>query len=97
MRKAQWKRKKEEKNEFKTFDPAKKLIDEFVGEFGTVIYRNIQTKKFELPYCIMDPEDFEKFEDAGGHDDKCTDVVGKAAQIALKLILDEGLVVLPKK
>jgi len=45
----------------------------------------------------MDPEDFEKFEDAGGHDDKCTDVVGKAAQIALKLILDEGLVVLPKK
>jgi len=28
--------------------------------------------------------------------DKCTDVVGKAAQIAVKLILDEGLVDLPK-
>jgi hypothetical protein len=28
--------------------------------------------------------------------DKCTDVVGRASRIAVKLILDEGLVDLPK-
>jgi len=86
-----------ERIRFKTFGLAKKLIDEFVSEFGTVICRDIQTKKFAKSYYIRDPGDFEKFEDAGGHDDKCTDVVGKPAQMAVKLILDEILVVLCKR
>lgn len=81
-----------ERIQFKTFDLAKRLIDEFVREFGSIICRDIQTKKFGRPYYIRDPEDFEKFEEAGGHVDNCTDVVGKAAQMAVKLILDEGLV-----
>jgi C_GCAxxG_C_C family probable redox protein len=81
-----------ERIRFKSFDLAKKIIDRFIGEFGTIICRDIQTVKFGRPYYLRDPEDFKKFEEAGGHDDKCTDVVGKAAQIAVKLILDEGLV-----
>ncbi len=86
-----------ERIRFKSFDLAKKLIDEFVREFGTIICRDIQTIKFGRPYYIRDLEDFNKFEEAGGHDDKCTDVVGKAAKMAVKLILDEDLVALPKK
>ena len=86
----------DERIRFKSFDLAKKLLDKFLLEFGTIICRDIQTNKFGRPYYLRDQEDFNKFEEAGGHDDKCTDVVGKAAQMAVKLILDEGLVALPK-
>ncbi len=85
-----------ERIRFESYDLAKKLIDEFIREFGTIICRDIQTLKFGRPYYIKDPEDFNKFEKAGGHHDKCTDVVGKAAQMAVRLILDCGLVTLPK-
>jgi len=84
-----------ERVRFRSFDLAKQLADEFIREFGTIICRDIQIKKFGRPYYLRDPEDFNKFEEAGGHDDKCTDVVGKAAQMAVKIILDEGLV--PRK
>lgn len=85
-----------ERVRFKSFALARKLLEEYVRELGSIICRDIQTIRFGRPYYIADPEDFEKFEEAGGHKDKCTDVVGKAAQIAVKLILDEGLVGLPK-
>ena len=85
-----------ERVRFKSFALARKLLEEYVRELGSIICRDIQTIRFGRPYYIADPEDFEKFEEAGGHEDKCTDVVGKAAQVAVKLILDEGLVDLPK-
>ena len=81
-----------ERIRFKSYDLAKKLIDEFIREFGTIICRDIQTIKFGRPYYIKDPEDFNRFEAAGGHHDKCPDVVGKAAQMTVRLILDQGLV-----
>jgi hypothetical protein len=82
---------------FKSFTLARKFLQEYVDELGSIICRDIQTIRFGRPYYIADLDDFEKFEEAGGHVDKCTDVVGKAAQIAVKLILDEGLVGLPKR
>jgi C_GCAxxG_C_C family probable redox protein len=76
----------------KSFDLAKKLADRFIEEFGTIICRDIQAKIFGRAYYLRDPEEFNKFEEAGAHRDKCPDVVGKAAQMAVKIILDEGLV-----
>lgn len=79
----------------KSYNLVKKLIDEFLREFGTIICRrDIQMKKFGRSYYIRDSEDRIKFEEAGAHDDKCTDVVGKGAQMAVKIILDEGLAAL---
>jgi C_GCAxxG_C_C family probable redox protein len=86
-----------ERVRFRSFALARKLLEAYVRELGSIICRDIQTIRFGRPYYIADPEDFEKFEEAGGHVDKCTDVVGKAAQIAVELILDEGLVDLPGK
>jgi C_GCAxxG_C_C family probable redox protein len=86
-----------EKVRFKSFALARKFQEEYIREFGTIICRDIQTRLFGRPYYIADPSDLEKFEAAGAHMDKCTTVVGKAAQLAVKLILDEGLVELPKK
>ena len=86
-----------EKIRFKTYALARKFLELYVKELGSVICRDIQTLRFGRPYYIADMDDFGKFEEAGGHVDKCTDVVGKASQLAVKFILDEGLVGLPKK
>ena len=85
-----------EKVRFKSFALARKFLEQYTKEFGSIICRDIQTHRFGRPYYIADMDDFEKFEEEGGHVDKCTDVVGKASQLAVKLILDEGLVELPK-
>lgn len=86
-----------ERVRFKSYLLAKKFLEQYINELGSIICRDIQTIRFGRPYYIADANDFEKFEAAGGHVDKCPDVVGKAAQIAVKLILDEGLVGLPKR
>jgi C_GCAxxG_C_C family probable redox protein len=86
-----------EKVRFKSFALARKFLQQYTRELGSIICRDIQLIRFGRPYYIADMDDFEKFEKAGGHVDKCTDVVGKATQIAVRLILDEGLVELPKK
>ncbi|MBW1666649.1 MAG: C_GCAxxG_C_C family protein [Deltaproteobacteria bacterium] len=85
-----------ERVRFKSYELTKKLIDAFIDEFGTINCWNIHYIKFGRPYYINDLEEFNKFEEAGGHVDKCTDVVGKASQIAVNLILDERLVETPK-
>ena len=81
---------------YKSFGLTRKFLEEYIRELGSIICRDVQTIRFGRPYYIADLDDFEKFEEAGGHVDKCTDVVGKAAQIAVKLILEEGLVDLSK-
>ena len=77
---------------YKTFGLARRFLENYTRELGSIICRDIQLIKFGRPYYIADADDFEKFEAAGGHVDKCPDVVGKAAQLAVQLILDEGLV-----
>jgi C_GCAxxG_C_C family probable redox protein len=81
---------------FKTFGLARKFMEEYIRELGSIICRDIQTIRFGRPYYLADMDDFEKFEEAGGHVDRCPDVVGTAAQIAVNVILEEGLVQLPK-
>ena len=46
---------------------------------------------FGHPYYIADPDEFAKFEAAGGHDDKCTEVVGRATRLAVQFILEQKL------
>ena len=77
---------------FKTFDLAKRLADRFIEEFGGTICRDVQTRVFGRSFDLRDPEDFRRFEEAGGHDHKCPDVVGKAARMTVEIILEGGLV-----
>ncbi|MBW1695645.1 MAG: C_GCAxxG_C_C family protein [Deltaproteobacteria bacterium] len=80
-----------ERIRFKCFDVSKKLLDKFVAEFGTIVCRDIQCRIFGRPYYLRDPDEFKKFHDAGAHDEKCPDVVGKAVRMAVELIMDQGL------
>jgi len=79
-----------------SFALTRKFLGDYTHELGSIMCRDIQCIRFGRPYYLADPEDFEKFEAAGAHVDKCTDVVGKAAQLAVNLILDEGLAKPPK-
>lgn len=76
---------------FSNFSMVMKLRDRFIDEYGSVICRNIQTKRFGRPYYLGDPDDFKKFEEAGAHEIHCPDVVGKAARWAAEIIVKENL------
>jgi C_GCAxxG_C_C family probable redox protein len=76
----------------KSIDLARKLHDRFIQEYGSVICHNIQTKIFGRPYYIEDPDEWEKFEKAGGHEKHCPEVVGKAARWTAELIDEAGLI-----
>ena len=76
---------------FKSFEMARKLHDIFIEEYGTIICRDIQTKIMGRPFYLADKDDLDKMNAAGGHDTKCTSVVGNAAKWTVELILKEGL------
>jgi C_GCAxxG_C_C family probable redox protein len=74
------------------FAIVRKLHDRFIGEYNSVVCRDIQTKVFGRPFYLADPDDFQKFEKAGAHDVHCPEVVGKAARWAAEVIIDAKLV-----
>jgi len=76
----------------KTHNLAKKLHDKFIQEYGSVVCRDIQTKTMGRPFYLIDPDEYQKFLDAGAHDIYCPDVVGKAAEWAVEILLESGLV-----
>jgi C_GCAxxG_C_C family probable redox protein len=76
---------------FRTFKLIREFTRRYTQELGSIICREIQTRIFGRPFYIADPDDFAKFEAAGGHDDKCTQVVGLATRLAVEYILEQKL------
>lgn len=70
---------------------ARRLREEFIAEYGSVICRNIHTKILGRPYYILDPDEMAKFEAVGGHSQKCPEVVANSAGWVTRIILEEGL------
>jgi len=68
---------------------SKKLHDKFIEEYGSVLCKDVQTKIMGRSYNFWDPKEREEFEKAGGHTDKCPNVVGKAAKWVVEILLDE--------
>ena len=73
------------------FKYAKKLYDRFVEEFGSCLCKDVQRKIFGRSYNLLDPKDYEEFEKAGAHVDKCPNVSGKVAKWCVEIILEEKL------
>ncbi len=67
---------------------AKRLYDRFVAEYGSPICTDVHAAMFGRSFDFWNPDDSRAFEEAGGHLDKCTDVVGKAAQWTAEILLD---------
>jgi C_GCAxxG_C_C family probable redox protein len=77
---------------FKTHDLARRFRERFIREYGSVICRDIQNKILGRYYYLPDPQEYEKFHNAGAHDIHCPEVVGKAAKWMTEIILEEGLI-----
>ena len=71
---------------------SREFAQKFIDEYGSFICRNIQTKVLGRYYYLPDPQEFEKFHNAGAHDIHCPEVVGKAARWMAEIIQDAKLV-----
>lgn len=76
---------------FRSHAMARKLHTRFIQEFGSAVCRDIQSRLMGRPFYLADSDDFRKFDEAGGHSEKCPQVVGKAAQWAVEILAEEGL------
>jgi C_GCAxxG_C_C family probable redox protein len=74
---------------FKTHELVRKFRKKFIQEYGSVICRDIQNKILGRYYYLPDPQEFEKFHNAGAHDVHCPEVVGKAAKWMTEIMLEE--------
>lgn len=72
----------------------KRLYDRFTKEYGSPLCCDIQKKLFGRSYVLLDKQQYEEFEKAGAHIDKCTSVAGNAAKWTAEIILNE---IIPKK
>lgn len=67
---------------------AKKFHEQFVAEYATCRCHDIQVKQFGRFFNLYDMEDM-KAAHASGMAEGCATLVGKAARMALEIILDE--------
>ncbi len=68
-----------------------KVHERFIQTYGTVICKEVHKAIFGQAYDLRDDEEKEQFKIAGGHDDKCTSVVGTAASWTAEILLEEKL------
>lgn len=73
----------------RVFRYARTLYDRFVNEYGSPVCRDVQKKIFGRSFNLLDPKEYEEFESAGAHVEKCPGVSGNVARWAAEIILDE--------
>jgi len=81
----------EETDRFRSFEIGRALHKKFIDKYGTVICRDIMTKVYGRPFWIVDPDEYNKMEKAGGHNTVCPDIVGNGARWAVEVIFEENL------
>jgi C_GCAxxG_C_C family probable redox protein len=71
------------------FKYTKMLYERFASEYGSLLCCDVQTKLFGRSYKLLDKSEYEAFEKAGAHVDKCTSVAGNVAKWTAEIILRE--------
>ena len=71
------------------FKYTKHLYDRFIEEYGSPLCCDVQKKLFGQSYILLDKEQYEAFENAGAHVDKCPSVAGNVAQWTAEIILND--------
>ena len=80
---------KDRKKKRRVFKYARILYDRFVDEYDSPLCCDVQKKIFGRSFDLMDPIEYEEFEKAGAHVDKCPTVSGNAARWTAEIILNE--------
>lgn len=73
---------------FETYSLAEKMVHKFLKEYETVMCGEIQKKLMGSSFYLFDPKQFEAFEEAGGHNEKCPSVVGNATCWVVEMLLE---------
>lgn len=81
-----------ERIRFESFKLTRKLIERYMTEYGSVNCRDIQTKIMGKYFNLRDEKEYSEFIAAGGHDDKCPAVCGKAARWVVEILMEEKLI-----
>ncbi|MGC8961053.1 MAG: C-GCAxxG-C-C family protein [Candidatus Bathyarchaeia archaeon] len=77
------------KRVMKSYEKSKLLYDKFVEEFGGCTCREVQQKLFGRSFNLWDAEDYKRFEEEGGHRDKCPSVTGKVAKWVAEILIND--------
>ncbi len=64
------------------------LRKKFMDQYGSCTCKEIHKKLFGRCFDLNCEQDWEDFENAGAHADKCTDVVGKASMWTMELLIN---------
>jgi len=80
---------KEGKKKRLIFRYTKILYDRFIEEYGSPLCCDVQKKLFGRSYNLLDKQEYEAFEKAGAHVDKCPSVAGNVARWTASIILEE--------
>jgi len=75
------------KQKRRVFQFAKKLSDRFEQEYGGVICKQVQVQLFGRSYRLIDPKEYQAFEEAGAHIDKCPTVAGNVAAWTVEILI----------
>ena len=76
----------EGKRKRRVFQFAKKLYDRFEEEYGGPLCKTVQTQLFGRSYSLINPQEYEQFEQAGAHVDKCPSVAGNVARWTIEIL-----------
>ena len=71
------------------FKYTKLLYDRFIKEYGSPLCCDVQKKLFGRSYVLLDKKEYELFEQAGAHIDKCPGVAGNTAKWTAEIICNE--------
>ncbi len=69
----------------------------FKEEYEGDTCRQVQTHLFGSAYRFLDNDEYVAYEEAGGHRDKCPDVVAKGAVWLAEMLLDNNVPTIRKK
>lgn len=76
------------KTKRRVFQFSKQLYDKFIDEYGSPLCCDIHLKLFGRTFNLMDPKEYEDFDKAGAHVDKCPSVSGNVARWTAEIILE---------
>ena len=73
----------------RVFAYSKKLYDKFIEEYGSLVCKDVHMKLFGRTFNLLDSKEYDEFEKAGAHVDKCPSVAGNVAKWTAEIIIDE--------
>ncbi len=81
----------EQEKKRKVFKYSTMLYDRFVQEYGSPLCKGVQKALFGRFYNLRDKDEYQQFEQAGAHVDKCPGVTGNTARWTVEIIIDNNI------